>query len=125
TVLHILDVMADEAVQIPEDAARLELRLQGRAVRRAAIRRLHELVRAHVPAGVEVKKRLTAGPVWRQIEAVSSRRDCDLIVLGSQGRAGLPGFLIGNTAEKVLRRCDCSLLTVKPDGFVSPVQPEM
>ena len=28
---------------------------------------------------------------------------------------------IGNTAETVLNRLDCSVLTVKPKGFVSPV----
>jgi len=31
------------------------------------------------------------------------------------------GHLIGNTAEKILHQVDCSVLTVKPDGFVSPV----
>ena len=31
--------------------------------------------------------------------------------------AGLPG----NTAARVLDTVDCSVLTVKPDGFVSPV----
>jgi nucleotide-binding universal stress UspA family protein len=29
--------------------------------------------------------------------------------------------LIGNTAEEVLGAVDCSVLTVKPQGFVSPV----
>jgi universal stress protein E len=33
-------------------------------------------------------------------------------------------MLIGNTAERVLRRLPCSVLTVKPDGFVSPVRLE-
>jgi nucleotide-binding universal stress UspA family protein len=124
TVLHVLDIGADDVVQVPEDAARLELRLQGRAVRRGAIRRLRELVRAHVPAEVTVVKRLTAGPVWQRIDAAARRLEADLIVMGSQGRTGIPGFLIGNTAEKVLRHCDRSLLTVKPDNFVSPVHLE-
>lgn len=29
----------------------------------------------------------------------------------------------GNTADKVLATCDCSILTVKPDDFVSPINP--
>jgi nucleotide-binding universal stress UspA family protein len=45
----------------------------------------------------------------------------DLIVMGTVGRTGLPGFFIGNTAEDVLQSAQCSVLAVKPDGFISPV----
>ena len=44
----------------------------------------------------------------------------DTIVMGSIGRAGLPGLLLGNMSEKILKRVDCSVLTVKPRNF--PVQ---
>jgi universal stress protein E len=37
-------------------------------------------------------------------------------------RAGVPGLLIGNTAESVLNAVDCSVLTLKPDGFETPIQ---
>jgi universal stress protein E len=46
----------------------------------------------------------------------------DLVVMGTVARAGLAGMLIGNTAERVLRKLPCSVLTVKPNGFVSPVR---
>jgi nucleotide-binding universal stress UspA family protein len=46
----------------------------------------------------------------------------DVLVMGTVARGGLSGMLIGNTAERVLRRLPCSVLTVKPDGFVSPVR---
>jgi nucleotide-binding universal stress UspA family protein len=46
----------------------------------------------------------------------------DVLVMGTVGRAGIPGLLIGNTAERVLRKLPCSVLAVKPDGFVSPVR---
>ena len=45
----------------------------------------------------------------------------DLIVMGTVARTGIAGLLIGNTAETILQRVDCSVLAVKPDGFVSPV----
>jgi universal stress protein E len=45
----------------------------------------------------------------------------DLVVMGTVARAGIAGMLIGNTAERVLGKLPCSVLTVKPDGFVSPV----
>lgn len=45
----------------------------------------------------------------------------DLLVIGSVARTGIPGLLIGNTAEEILLSIDCDVLTLKPDGFVSPV----
>lgn len=45
----------------------------------------------------------------------------DLVVMGTVARSGIAGLLIGNTAERVLRKLPCSVLAVKPDGFVSPV----
>jgi nucleotide-binding universal stress UspA family protein len=47
----------------------------------------------------------------------------DLIVMGTVARTGIAGLLIGNTAERLLRRLPCSVLAVKPDGFRSPVHP--
>lgn len=46
----------------------------------------------------------------------------DLIVMGTVCRTGIAGFLMGNTAESVLRHVNCSILAVKPEGFVSPVE---
>ena len=45
----------------------------------------------------------------------------DLLVMGTVCRTGIAGFLIGNTAEEVLNQVDCSVLTLKPEGFVTPV----
>ncbi len=45
----------------------------------------------------------------------------DTLVMGTVGRTGISGLFIGNTAETVLNRVDCSVLAVKPRGFVSPV----
>lgn len=45
----------------------------------------------------------------------------ELVIMGTVGRTGIPGLIIGNTAESVLRQIECSILAVKPDGFVSPV----
>lgn len=46
----------------------------------------------------------------------------DVVVMGTVARAGIAGMLIGNTAERILRKLPCSVLTVKPDGFESPVR---
>ena len=47
--------------------------------------------------------------------------EVDLLVMGTIGRAGIPGLIMGNTAERLLPQITCSVLAVKPDGFKSPV----
>lgn len=46
----------------------------------------------------------------------------DLLVMGTVSRGGVAGVLVGNTAERILDRVDCSILTVKPEDFVSPIE---
>lgn len=48
--------------------------------------------------------------------------EADLMVMGTVCRAGAAGFLIGNTAETVLDDITCSVLALKPDGFVTPIE---
>jgi universal stress protein E len=55
------------------------------------------------------------------ITKVAKRIDPDLVIMGTIGRAGVAGVLVGNTAERLLQRLDCSLLTLKPEDFVCPV----
>ena len=46
----------------------------------------------------------------------------DVLVMGTVARTGIPGFMIGNTAENIVQKLSCSLLALKPQGFVSPVK---
>lgn len=64
---------------------------------------------------------LIEGKVEDAIKLARSRLDIDVVVMGSVARSGIPGFLIGNKAEKILGTIGCSVLTVKPDNFISPV----
>ncbi len=57
------------------------------------------------------------------IHGLSTELEIDLIVMGTVGRTGIPGFFIGNTAEEVLQTTQASVLAVKPAEFVSPVAP--
>src|SRR5262249_7150178 len=121
SVLHVFGAPADKTVRLPEASARMDLRLERQAVRRALAKRLDEFVRAHGPRGLAVDEGRALGAPWQTIGVVARRIEADLIALGSVGRSGIPGLFIGNTAEKVLRHCDSSILAVKPDDFISPV----
>lgn len=49
------------------------------------------------------------------------RHSVELLVMGTIARTGIAGMVVGNTAERLLPRIPCSVLAVKPAGFVSPV----
>lgn len=65
---------------------------------------------------------LPEGNPSRIIPRLADELGAELVVLGTVARTGIPGVLIGNTAETILRQISCSVLTVKPKGFKSPVQ---
>ena len=64
---------------------------------------------------------LIEGEPDEQIPELVMAQGIDLLIMGSVCRTGIAGFLIGNTAEEVLNQVDCSVLTIKPQGFVTPV----
>jgi len=57
----------------------------------------------------------------RAIPALAEQLKADLVVMGTLARTGIAGLIIGNTAEAILQQLRCSVLAVKPPGFVSPV----
>jgi nucleotide-binding universal stress UspA family protein len=63
---------------------------------------------------------------WKRkvIPALAKEIEADLIVMGTVARTGVPGFIMGNTAESILHQIDCSVLAIKPNGFVTPIIPQ-
>jgi universal stress protein E len=67
------------------------------------------------------KTHLVKGWARREIPGLVRQLDADLVVMGTVARTGIPGFIMGNTAEAILEQLDCSVLAIKPPGFVTPV----
>jgi universal stress protein E len=91
-------------------------------------RRLNELMsRAETWVGsdlwhaIKPQARLVKGLARRAIPDLAEELQVEVIVMGTLRRAGIAGILIGNTAETILNRIDCSVLAIKPPYFVTPV----
>ena len=65
---------------------------------------------------------ITAGRPDVVIQDAIEEHEADLLVMGTVARGGIPGMLVGNTAERLLNSLSCSVIAVKPEGFVCPVQ---
>ena len=74
--------------------------------------RIAELAKAcDVPPGAFHCKR---GPVERVIASRAAKVGAQIVVMGTIGRKGVKGALLGNTAEKVLRHLKTDVLALKP-----------
>ncbi len=101
-----------------DDTIRERLHTVNTSAREAAIKRLLGKVDLE---DLSYELHLPRGNPSLLIPQLVAEHAVDLIVMGTATRGGIAGFLIGTTAEDVLRQVDCSVLTIKPDGFVSPV----
>jgi len=118
--LHV--VHAWEQFGLPVDSS-VDVWVKWQETARAEVnRRFCELLSEH-PVGSDPQVHLVGGRPAPSISRLAREEQIDLLVMGTVCRTGIRGFFIGNTAEGVLQRVDCSLLTVKPRGFVSPIQP--
>ena len=91
-----------------------DLAATGRANVKSALRKLPKPLN-------EEQLRFRKGNPAQVIKDYAIEVDADLIVMGTLARVGVPGMLIGNTAESVLRTVRSAVLTIKPKAFVSPV----
>lgn len=106
----------------------METQLEGGAARReyernkrAEARKRIETLLASTPLSGTAKLHIgLTSPTQAVLEAVEVLRP-GLVVMGTVSRGGMPGLLMGNTAERLIDRIDCALLTVKPEDFVCPV----
>lgn len=121
-VLHAWTLHGEAALTGPFiNLAPEDLAAMARAERRRRDGELRALLKRFPPGLPGHHVHLLKGPAARVIPAFARRRRVDVVVMGTVGRTGLPGLLIGNTAENVLSQVSCSVLAVKPEGFVSPV----
>lgn len=117
-------ILRSRGVFDSEESAREYVDRERRAHRRA----LDELlVRMGDWLGTETRDylhptpQLRQGPAARVIPELARDLAADLVVMGTVGRSGISGFLIGNTAETILQALESSVLAIKPPGFITPV----
>lgn len=102
---------------VAEDDATLdELRARCETEHRATLQGL--LAEQRFPTD-DVRVHVVNGPAADAIVELVGRHRINQLVMGTIGRTGLPGFVVGNTAEQLLSEVTCSILVVKPPGFVS------
>jgi len=76
-------------------------------------RRLLEMVDKYRDQHPKISHSIVIGTPAMEIILAAKKAKCDLLVVGTHGHTGLKQMLIGSTAEKVVRKSPCPVLTVK------------
>jgi len=84
-------------------------------------RRLREVLDEYQSQRREIQRHVIRGDAAETICQSVQEFNADLLVMGTQCRTGAAGLFIGSTAESVLAGVSCSVLAIKPQGFVSCV----
>ncbi|MCA9773071.1 MAG: universal stress protein [Myxococcales bacterium] len=79
---------------------------------REAERAMKEFMEPYRNRGAAARVRVEQGNPPKTIVRIAENEGFDLIVMGTEGLAHVPGFLIGSVTEKVVRSAPCPVLAV-------------
>ncbi len=73
-----------------------------------------EKVCRDIPAAIPIQTNLRLGKPWRVIQEVVAENHCDLLIIGAHEYWRPGDWILGTTAEKVVRHAACPVLVVRP-----------
>lgn len=114
TILHVIDWPADDELLVEGfDVSQFRQRVE-----ETARGRLEALVTEDVRVWCKPETKVDYGKPYRRILEQAEREGSDLIVIGVRGRNPLDLTLLGSTANHVVRRAVCPVLTIRGDAGV-------
>ena len=64
---------------------------------------------------------LVKGNHREEILRLAVSLEADLVVVGATARSGIVALIVESTAEILAKDLNCSMLVVKPGGFITPI----
>jgi len=84
-----------------------------KSMEEASMRELRKLASNITKPGLHVELHVRVGDVYDEIKRTIAMEKPDLIVMGTHGRNPIDAWFVGSTANHVVRRAPCPVLTVK------------
>ena len=108
-LLHVMEGVSDRPralahFTVPE----YDLYMQGDAKTRLAA-----ALPTEARAWFDTEEKITSGKAYREILRVAGETPADLIVMGVHGRDPVDDWLFGSTAQHIVRRAMCPVLTLR------------
>jgi nucleotide-binding universal stress UspA family protein len=115
--IHVVDV---PPIAGPEAPTMNDIRAMSDEARAEAKHRLRGFLEPAESAGVRTMLEIRAGDTVEQIVDLAAASDTDVIVIGTRGIGGVKRFVLGSTADKLVRVAPCPILTVPPHADPVP-----
>jgi nucleotide-binding universal stress UspA family protein len=74
---------------------------------------LDKLAKTEISSDVNVKTIIKTGKPFVEIIDTATEENIDLIIIATHGHSGVEHILFGSTAEKVVRKAPCPVLTLR------------
>ncbi|PJA95424.1 MAG: universal stress protein [Ignavibacteriales bacterium CG_4_9_14_3_um_filter_34_10] len=74
---------------------------------------LNNLVKTEISGRIESQIIIKSGKPFIEIIETATELDIDLIIIATHGHTGVEHLLFGSTAEKVVRKAPCPVLTLR------------
>jgi len=114
--LEIIHVTVSFSISPPVHATYMPIEYDPKfieEVTQAALKSIQEKYVEKLPAGLSYHVNIESGYAATEILRVVEEKHLDLLVMGSHGLTGLAHVLFGSTADRVIRKASCSVLTVR------------
>jgi nucleotide-binding universal stress UspA family protein len=76
---------------------------------------LSALMEKEIRNEVKASKQVRTGKAYLEIIKMAREKEVDLIIIATHGHSGVEHMLFGSTAEKVVRKAPCPVLSLRPD----------
>jgi len=74
---------------------------------------LDSLAKSFIESSIDVETIIKSGKPFMEIIDTAAEKDIDLIIIATHGHTGVEHLLFGSTAEKVVRKAPCPVLTLR------------
>jgi nucleotide-binding universal stress UspA family protein len=102
--IHLVHVLPPAKKKTAEDLTHL---------RNKAMRRLEAMASLLLPPNFQTENLVLTGDPARQILNAAEKIDADLILITTRGRTGLSRIFLSSTAEHVMRRAKCPVVSIR------------
>ena len=80
---------------------------------KTANEQLEKHSKSEIPGNIKVKTLVKTGKPFVEIIETAADENTDLIIIATHGHSGVEHILFGSTAEKVVRKAPCPVLTLR------------
>jgi len=110
TILHVINEPVDlRGFYVPH----VSFENLEKEIEEGAEKMMAKFCSAHIQDFSRYETQIVTGIPFEEILKWAEREKSSLIVLGTQGRSGIDHLLFGSTAERVVRKAACPVVTVR------------